>query len=164
MIKRSPATWRSLLTLILLTTLCPQLFAATDNDLKSLYDKKDCFALRDALARKTTNDPDLLFFKAVASNNFNQPQHSLAFLRDYLKVHAISAERRRDAYTLLADNYLKLFQYRRAARVLSQILNQLPDQLDAAERADYQNSKNLWWALRNVPPQTASFRGDTVLH
>jgi len=163
MTKRTPAAWRSLLTLVLLTTLSPHLFAATDARLASLYEKKDCFALRDALQRRATKDPDTLFFKAVSSNNFNRPQRSLGYLRQYLKLRGISSERKRDSYTLLADNYLKLFQYRRAAIVLSQILARENGQLDAEQREDYENSKNLWWALRHVPPQTASFRGDSVL-
>ncbi len=131
-----------------------------------LYTSKQYFELRDLL-RSTQNNgtPESLFFRAVVANKFNQPNRSILYVQRYLNrvKDAKDPSWLVDCYEILADNYLKTYQYRKAAAAYEVILTRLGQKLKANEKADYQNSFLLWNALRATPPQTASFHGDSVL-
>lgn len=140
--------------------------ATTDPHLKSLYEGKQYFDLRDALpARGADRSTELLFYRGVVSNKFNRPQESIAHLRNYLKKAGENADASlaKASYELLADNYVKTYQYRKAAEAYRTLLAKFRGQLDAEEAADAENSAKLWGALGGVPRQTVRFDGDTVL-
>jgi predicted aspartyl protease len=62
-----------------------------------------------------------------------------------------------DAYTVMADNFAKLGEYRRAAKTYREILSRFKTTLSAAEARDYVNSAALYEALGVVPRQTVTF-------
>src|SRR5215208_1310929 len=75
--------------------------AGTYPQLKELYDHKRYFELRDALKSYRRNQSgELLFYRGVVSNKFNQLDSSLNYLQSYVKL----AEKGRDR-SLLKDSY-----------------------------------------------------------
>lgn len=138
--------------------------AMPDPHLKSLYDGKQYFDLRDALLTSGADrSTELLFYRGVVSNKFNRPQESIAQLRSYLREAGESADAgvAKECYELLAANYVKTYQYRRAAEAYRTLLTKFGNRLDAKETADAENSAKLWGALGHVPRQTVTFKGDT---
>jgi predicted aspartyl protease len=128
--------------------------------LKELYDHKRYFELRDALKTYRRNQSEeLLFYRGVVSNKFNRLDSSVNYLQSYIKLAGRGTNRSllKDSYEILADNYLKTYQYRKAAAAYKMLLTNFRGELDKAE--DYENSLRLWGALNDVPPQTVEFRG-----
>ncbi len=127
--------------------------------LEKLFQDKQYFELRDELAkREKENSPELLFYRGIVANRFNQLQKSAALLQKYLK----SGDRKhlRDAYETLADNDTRTYDYGKAADVYKLILEKFKTELDDTEKKDFENSFGLWDALRNSPKQIVSFDGD----
>lgn len=140
--------------------------ASAEPDLKSLYTEKRYFELRDTLVSPKTKQPaDLLFYRGVVSNKFNQPQVSISYLESYLKTAGTNPdpELLKGCYELLADNYVKTYQYSKAAEAYRKLLSEFGSQLDEEAVADTENSAKLWGALASVPPQSVTFRGDSVI-
>lgn len=140
--------------------------ALSQSQLKGLYDGKQYFELRDALQNITgDHSTDLLFYRGVVSNKFNQTEASISYLRSYLKrvEGSKNAALIRDSYEILADNYLKICQYRKAAEAYTTILTRFREGLDPKRVADHENAVRLWGALRKLPRQTATFKGDSKI-
>jgi predicted aspartyl protease len=135
-------------------------------NLKELYTNKQYFELRDALkTRHLDESGDLLFYRGVVSNKFHQPQLSLRYLKEYLKraKEKKDAELLIDCYELLADNYLKTYQYQKAAEAYTVALTKFAHKIDAERKTDFENSVRLCRALSKVPPQTVVFTGDSLI-
>jgi predicted aspartyl protease len=64
---------------------------------------------------------------------------------------------------MLADNYLKTYQYQKAAEAYTVALNKFAHKLDAERKSDFENSQRLCRALSKVPPQTVVFTGNSVI-
>lgn len=140
--------------------------ASPKAELKWLYTEKHYFDLRDTLVSPKANQPaDLLFYRGVVSNKFNQPQVSISYLESYLKTAGTNPdpELLKGCYELLADNYVKTYQYLKAAEAYRKLLSEFRSQLDEKQAADTENSAKLWGALASVPPQSVTFRGDSVI-
>lgn len=138
--------------------------ASSYPELKELYSNKQYFQLRDTLrARAKESSTELLFYRGAVSNKFNQLSSSIDYLQKYLK----KVEKKKDAlwvresYELLADNYLKTYQYGKAGEAYDTILARVGPGLNERERAGYENSARLWKALAAVPPQTVKFAGES---
>jgi tetratricopeptide (TPR) repeat protein len=150
------------ITLVALTQLTAR--ASPYPELKKLYSNKQYFQLRDVLqGYQKDSSPDLLFYRGVVSNKFNQLHLSIQYLQAYLKKAegGKDAAAMRESYQLLADNYLKTYQYRKAAAAYDTILNKFRGGLNEREIAGYENSSKLWKALGDVPAQTAQFNGES---
>jgi tetratricopeptide (TPR) repeat protein len=134
--------------------------------LKELCDNKQDFELREALEAYPNDDsPELLFYRGVVSNRFNQLQASFEYLQSYLQRTKNSDDGKRlmECHETLADNYLKNYQYRKAAEAYSTILAKFRDQISEEEAADHENAVMLWKALGDVAPQTVAFNGDSKI-
>ncbi|HEX2867908.1 MAG TPA: pepsin/retropepsin-like aspartic protease family protein [Ignavibacteriales bacterium] len=140
--------------------------AESYSDLKKLFESKRYFELRDALEKETSEDiPIILFLKGAVSNKFNQLDRSISYIRKYLKKTGgnLSAEYMTESYDILADNYVKSYQYKKAAESYQVILDRFTSFLDEGKIEDIKNSLRLWNAFRGVPPQSVSLKGDTRL-
>ena len=74
----------AVITLIALTQLTAE--ASPYPELKKLYYEKQYFQLRDALqSYKNDSSTELLFYRGVVSNKFNQLRPSIKYLQDYLR-------------------------------------------------------------------------------
>lgn len=141
---------------------------ASDNseELKKLYDNKKYFELN---IKITNNDfsrvPEILFYKGTVCNKFNQLNQSIDFINQYLIINKENKEALylKDCYEILADNYIKLYQYNRAAETYQTIFDNFKSTLDSENIADVQNSIKLWKTFSNVPPQSVFVSNDTKL-
>jgi hypothetical protein len=136
-----------------------QISASAQVSLESLYENKQCFDLRDELAKNSRkNSSELLFYRGIVANRFNENEKSAEFLQRYLRSG--DTKNQTNAYETLADNYAKTYDYGKAADVYKILLSQFKDKIDAEKKQDYENSFGLWDALRTTPPQTISFDGN----
>jgi hypothetical protein len=139
--------------------------AQTPARLKTLFDNKQYFELRDELeSRELDQSASLLFYRGVVGNKFGQHRASINFLSRYLKnKQPRDSDFLTTSYELLADNYVKLYQYEKAAQVYNVLLANSRNKLDAKKIADVENVAKLWGALHNVPPQSVSHpRASTI--
>lgn len=132
-------------------------FGSPPEELKDLFEKRRYFELREKLAvSRKDNEKHLAFYRAVVENRFNRPERSIALLERFLKDPKKIADTRlvREAYTVLADSYVKTYQYRKAAAIYETILASYADGLKKDDAASYANVAKLWKALANTPPQS----------
>ena len=136
------------------------------DQLQELYTDKQYFELRDALkALRAGQSKEFFFYQGAVSNKFNQPQSSIIYLKNYLK----RAKETEDAallvecYEMLADNYLKTYQYRQAAEAYTMLVTKFGYKIKAEGKADYENAIKLWGALGKVPRQTVVFQGNSTV-
>jgi predicted aspartyl protease len=128
--------------------------------LKEMYDGKRYFELRDALKSYRRNQSaELLFYRAVVSNKFNQLDSSINYLQRYIKLAEGGGHRSllKESYEILADSYMKTYQYRKAAAAYNVLLRKFRAELDEPE--GYENAFRLRNALSSVPPETITFDG-----
>ncbi len=151
---------------ILMLTLTGFALAVPLDELQSLYEKRQYFDLRDKLANeKNSGSSEYTFFRAVVENKFNRPERSIVLIKKYLASPAAAKDTatQRAAYTLLADNYVKTYQYANAARTYEAILAKFSSEIPERERSGYQNVLGLWKGLAKVPPQTIAFKGASII-
>lgn len=154
---------RPLLILVLLVLSAPaSLFAQTD--LEKLYKNREYFDLRDAVSRKeNSSQTDYLFYKAVVANRFNDPKGSIGYLQKFLKAQKPDSKFAKDGYEMLADNYVKTYQYAKAAEIYRYLQEKYKSPADTSAEAAYANLAGLWGALGDAPAQTVSVKTDTVI-
>jgi len=148
--------------------LCVVIFnaslASSQTRLKALYDRKQFFELRDVLKELDSNDQgEVLFYRAVVSNKFHRPTESINFIQRYLEATSEQDPLVKESYELLADNYIKTYQYQKAAGVYQTILTRFGPTLGAKKKSDIQNSARLWSALGNVPAQSITRHGGSTI-
>jgi predicted aspartyl protease len=133
---------------------------AQTSTLASLFQRKDCFGLRDALRAERGGAPELEFYRAASAAAFNQPdravEHATRFVRGSSRDTALLAL----AYGVLGDAHGKAYRYREAARSYALAVAL---QRDSAERAEAENFVRLWSVVGEVPPQTVSIPARTRL-
>ncbi|MGI8468571.1 MAG: aspartyl protease family protein [Pyrinomonadaceae bacterium] len=150
----------------LIVLLCFSLNASAQANLETLYRSHQFFELRDE-TKKITDDtsPNIIFYRGVVANKFNHPLDSIALLQEFLKTAKRRADAKTiaDAYGILSDDYIKTYQYAKAADALKILSSNFKEVLEPDEIKDHDNDYKLYSAIRNVPPQTVSFDGDTQI-
>lgn len=131
--------------------------AGDDTKLERLYDGKRYFELRDAVETyRGRPEAKLLFFRGVVANAFNRPRASASYLEQYVARAGAGDEWLSDAHTLLADNFVKTFDYGKAADAYRTILDRFRQTLKPDEAKNYENAAALYNSLRGVPRQRVS--------
>ncbi|HYW06761.1 MAG TPA: retropepsin-like aspartic protease [Longimicrobium sp.] len=134
--------------------------AAQTSTLSSLFQRRDCFGLRDALRNERGGAPELELYRAASAAAFNQPdravEHATRFVRGEPRDTALLAL----AYGVLGDAHSKAYRYREAARSYAAAVAM---QRDSAERAEAANFARLWSAVAKVPAQTIAIPAQTRL-
>ncbi len=139
-------------------------FDALEPTLENLYQNKHYFELRDELSViKNNKTPEILFYRGVVANKFNESKKSIELLQKFLKEKNADKKKIVQAYQLLADNYTKTFEYGKAADAYRVLLEKFKTDLSAEEAASFENVRGLWHALRNTSPQTVSIKQDTEI-
>jgi len=134
-------------------------------DLAKLYSEKKFFELRTILESVTENTPDILFYRGMVANAFNQPAASADFLTSLLKA----AERQlpdtaiTEVLGALDDDYSRLFQYAKAADVRDQLLPILQKGMSPQELSSFKSITAFWRSMASTPPQAVEIPGDTVI-
>ena len=139
-------------------------FAAREPNLENLYQNKQYFELRDSLAKvKNNKTPETLFYRGVIANKFNESAKSIEFLEKFLKEKNIEKKKIVQAFQLLADNFVKTYEYGKAATAYQTLLEKFKSDLSAEEAKSFENVRGLWNALRNAQPQKVSVKQDTFI-
>ncbi|MBV8858047.1 MAG: retropepsin-like domain-containing protein [Acidobacteria bacterium] len=157
---------RRLLHIALLFTVCtvavfaqrpettPDGQARDITKLKQLFDRKRYFELRDAVGNYNGRpEAKLLFFRGAVANAFNRPLDSARYLRRFIARAGRDGEWLSDAYTLLADDFVKTYDYGKAADAYRTLLDRFRQTLKPDELKDYENAAALYNSLRGVPRQ-----------
>lgn len=155
-----------LTVLCILTQLLRPTAAETAPSLQDLHASRRYFELRDALtSSKESPTADTLFFRGLVQNKFNHPDLSTKLLLDYLKREKGKKYTRLhlESYEMLADNYLKTYQYKKASEAYQFILKQFSDNINPRQKQEYENIARLFGAIKDVPAQTVRFEGDTSI-
>ena len=133
-------------------------------NLEQLYKNRQYFDLRDAVEKGAKPlPPDYLFYRAAVANRFNDPKGSILFLDKFLKLGIGDDQRTQDAYEMLADNYVKTFQYAKAAATYKFLEQKYKTPISGESEAAYANLAGLWGALGGTAAQTVSVEKDTVI-
>ena len=131
---------------------------------ETAYDKRQWFDLRDRVLQLGAKDEstEMLFYRGVVANRFNDLKESTALLQKYVKRAEKSAAHLPDAYEILADNYTKTYGYGKAAATYKFLIDNYQEKLEAERIKGFENVFGLWNALRDVPRQTVSFGDSTI--
>lgn len=158
----------SLTTIILsLAISCSKVRPEVDVRLQTMLTRSDYFSLRDALPslRKHISKTSYLYYHAFIENAFGHPVQSLSdidlLLSQYRANMADSLVT--DLHELMIDNYVKTYQYQKAAAATEKLLAEYSQDLDSAKVADHQNSLKIWQALVDVSPQQIHIPEETTL-
>ncbi|HEX2202047.1 MAG TPA: pepsin/retropepsin-like aspartic protease family protein [Longimicrobium sp.] len=128
--------------------------------LAALYEARDCFTLREALAAGPADRaPETAFYRAFVAGAFNRPDESVREAQRYLSWEgsARAPGRRIEAETILAENLVRAHRYGEAADVYARLL---PEVADSARRAGFAMAVQVFGALRGVPAQTVALAGE----
>jgi hypothetical protein len=144
-----------LLTLIFVAGWFTHLsFAESLPNLKQLYDQWQYFDLRDSLALRTTdNQKELLFFRGAILNKFFKPDSSAIYLGEFVESDTVDSTLLTEAYSLLADDYLKSFDYSAMLSAYATLIDRYGGFVDADKLDDYRNMRKIASALASVGPQ-----------
>lgn len=149
---------------LLLLLLIPNLVRAEAPDLKALYDSRSFFQLRDSIEEKdAAGATDYLFYKGAVENKFNRLRDSIENLKAYTSSPSANNDLKYEAFSLIADAYRKLGNYRGAAETYRQTLTTMSSTISGRERRDLENAAAMWDAFKDVPPQTVDKDGITHL-
>jgi predicted aspartyl protease len=150
--------------LLLSVVLFDASLASSQTKLKALYERKQFFELRDALKEiGSTGEGEDLFYRAVVSNKFHRPIESIELIQRFLATATEQNTLIRDSYEVLADNYVKTYQYQKAAEAYKTILTRFGPTLTVKKKRDIQNSARLWSALSSVPAQSITRHGSSTI-
>jgi predicted aspartyl protease len=135
--------------------------ASAQTPLADLLKNRQYFELRDAVSAERTANASTLFYRGIVANRFNQPADSIALLQRYLSSGDVTNQR--EAYETLADDYLRTYQYSKAADTYKILIDRFTESASHDDAADYQNSYGLWNALRTAGRSTVTGETDSPL-
>ncbi len=134
------------------------------SELDQLFHHKRFFELRDETAKyNDESPPELLFYRGAVANKFNRMRESIELLQTYLETVKPNAEKLRNCYELLGDNYAKNYQYRLAGEKFGWLFENCADEYTGENKQHLEYLYNVWSAASVVPPQTISFSGDSCI-
>lgn len=135
--------------------------AAAQTSLADLLKNRQYFELSEAVAAERTATAAGLFYRGIVANRFNQPNDSIKLLERYLRSGDTANQR--EAYETLADDYLRTYQYGKAADTYKLLLDRFKESLSHDDAAGYQNSYGLWNALRGVGKSAVTSSADSTI-
>lgn len=151
------------LTLVFLAAAPPP--GELDEQMADLLGQERFFELRTLLEAQTANTPDILYYRGLVANAFNQPAASVDFLTSFLQRagNEIPEPILRDVLSVLDDDYVMMFQYAKSVEVRDQELPLVKKDMKRSEVEGFRSITELWRALAAAPPQTVEIPGDTTL-
>jgi hypothetical protein len=137
-----------------------------ENQRDALFAEKRYFELRKVLeSDKRDAKPETLFLRGILANAFNRLDDSIRDLTAYLESAGpnLPPARRREALSILADDYIKSFRYGKAVETREIMMPLLRAGSSAETQADVRGLTELWKAVRSFPPQSVAVSGDTEI-
>lgn len=109
--------------------------------------------------------PELLFYSALSENKFDQciaSNEHIAYLLSQYKI-ALSDSTILDLLDTRVSNDLRLYRYRSVANTCSEIIARFGKQLDTTRLKSYENTRDLFATLSDVPPQKMNMEKDDTI-
>ncbi len=135
-------------------------------ELDKLLAERRYFELRQRLQSvEAMAQPEILYIRGRVANAFNRIGESINYLTSYLQAAGtgLAEARLRDVLGALTDDYVKSFQYTKAAETREKMLALLRAGLSPQAVADFQGITSLWRGLRTYPPQSVTILEDTEI-
>jgi hypothetical protein len=134
-------------------------------DLAQLEESQRFFELRDAVAYRKGDDLDTLYYRGLTRARFQDTPGAIADLQAFLRRTdpKTDAARGARACLMLAGVFGRHSQYREAVRAIDDALKRFPSGLGAEEVSEAKNSRALWNAVTDVPPQEIRVARETTL-
>ncbi|MEE6187991.1 retropepsin-like aspartic protease [Niabella digestorum] len=152
------------LIFILLSFISIQVGAQTQTDIFTALKSKHFFLAKEIYeAQKNSyTRQERQYIEAVLHNAFNKPAQSNVMI-DALLATPTSVP---DSIALLlyrtrSDNFVKLFEYEKAAKAIETILERYTTLLESQEQNDLKNSHLIWTKLKDVPKQVVNIPATT---
>jgi hypothetical protein len=123
--------------------------------LHELADTQQLFLLREALQQPGWNKAETLFYRGMVESRFGQEPKAIGDLTLFLASRP-STDAQRDAYDELTGALIREGRYGEAARNLTEVLHLTPPN----EQTGRANSRDLYAALADNPPQSVTFGQD----
>ncbi len=140
---------------------------ATLNEMNSLLEKKDFFALKDNLIVANTglSSMDSLYFQSFVQNAFGNNIQSIEAIKKLNLEYPTQVDDNawRSLLNTLADDYTKIFDYKSAAACYAILLRKYSPVLSREDIDSYSNSYRLYKSLEDIAPQTVSFGENQIV-
>ena len=160
------------LTFFMLLAGCRQIQQAKSDPqvlatLNQLVHTRDYFRLRTALDmhKSSLSNSHLLYYQAVVSNAFNNPERSNQQLAELLAVDdgALGDTLMKEVYNIKLQNHIQLGEYREANQANAFVQKHYEALLDSAQAEDFQNTQRIWQALQGIPAQQVARNRDFTI-
>ncbi len=161
-----------LLPILLLFVSCNQGLKKDDADkkfktLNALATDLNYFTLKEEFKKSSTelSQRDSLYFEAILSNAFNNPEKSNEAIEAFFKT---PKEETNDSLvekmlnTQLINN-IYWAQYKEALKINENLQHNYASVIDSAKMEDLKNTHKIWKALENIPPQEVTITADVAL-
>ncbi|QES90031.1 retropepsin-like aspartic protease [Rhizosphaericola mali] len=121
-------------------------------------ESKDYFSLKSYLHHSTLplETKDSVYFESIVQNAFGENDAAIKSIH-YLSEHYASGLDDNawiKLLNVLADSYVKTFQYNSAAQTYALLLQEYGSKLSPSNQIDYKNNYELYHALKNIATQT----------
>ena len=127
------------------------------SQINELIDNDEVFEARRIFESSIKDLPllDSLIYSSILNNSFNAHAYSNTSLDRLFKHFAkdLDTNTKCDLLKIKLQNHVKLFEYKNAYDIASDLVNNYSTILDSTENADFNNQVNLWKGLSNQPPQ-----------
>jgi hypothetical protein len=127
-----------------------------EKTLQTLFDKREYFDLRDTLAKHqgSISPARYQFFSAFVQNGFNQNALSVKTINDLMNAdHKLPDSLIADLMLLQRDNYIKMFDYKNAAAIGKQVIEQFGNVFDERKIHAVKNKNKIYEGLIHTPAQ-----------
>jgi hypothetical protein len=128
----------------------------TEKTLYSLVNKHEYFDLKDILAKNqgAVSPAKHQFFLAFVQNAFNQNSLSIETIGDLMNTeHKLPDSLVVQLMLTQRDNYIKLFDYKNAAAVGEEMINQFKNLIDETKLNSIKNKNKIYQGLIRTPAQ-----------
>jgi hypothetical protein len=139
----------------------------TEKKLQALLDKRDYFALRDILkiCQDSLSREKYQYFSAFVQNAFNQNKFSIETVNNLLeKKHNLPDSLLAELMLLQRDNYIKLFDYKKAASTGALVIQRFADIFDENKIHGIKNKNTIYEGLATTPSQKVVIPENAIIH
>ena len=139
--------------------------ADIDKQLNNLLENKNYFKLHSELEKGKNKLPECraLYYQAYCNHVFNNTLESNQCIETLLNKNKLGDSIICELLGLRASNYIRTYQYNKAADTYKLMLEKYKHNLDNENIDNYENSYQLWSALANVEPQHIHKQNDVEL-
>lgn len=132
---------------------------------KQLYESKQYFDLRDEVASHSEKSRELEFYRGVVANKFNRLTLAVDLFQRYISRSPRGGDDELilESYKLLADSYVRTYQYEKASETYQRLFEKHSIKIDSADMPDFENAFRISTALAGTPRQSVAVDGNSVI-